>query len=497
MLTDQIHTALSAFRADPTKPLSGYLSPEQMTALQPSVPMLIGYSGGMDSSLLLFLAFLLQEKRGAPLYLCHLPHGIRGDEADRDADFAEEVAKAYGVKAFIVHRDIPRIAEESGESIEATARRVRYEVFASLMREHHIPILLTAHNADDTLETMLFHLMRGSGLPGLSGIPPVRSIGNGGLLLRPLLNTPRSDIEAFVRHYGIPYVEDSTNADTLYTRNRIRREVIPRLKEILPTAVSAAARSAALLREDRAYLEGEAARHLVAARDGDGLSVALVAPLDTPILSRVLLLYWKERLPTLDEYGEIHLREMISLVRSGKEGEARSLRKSTARIIKGRLCVDPVEEASPLPPLRTTLQYGQNFLPSRGICVTLTEKPASDRANSCTEAETNPNPKRNIYNSATQIDLCFDTISHMAFGEPVIEVRSRLPGDKILCRGMHRSLRTLCNEAKLSKAEREALLIFTLGNEIIWIPGLALRDKIACTDSARQILSITVFPSAE
>ena len=85
----------------------------------------------------------------------------------------------------------------------------------------------------------------------------------------------------------------------------------------------------------------------------------------------------------------------------------------------------------------------------------------------------------------------------MAFGTPEILVRSRLPGDKILYRGMHRSLRALCNEAKLSQREREALLIFTLGNEIIWIPGLALRDNIASTDSCRHTLSITVFPSAE
>ena len=85
----------------------------------------------------------------------------------------------------------------------------------------------------------------------------------------------------------------------------------------------------------------------------------------------------------------------------------------------------------------------------------------------------------------------------MAFDKPELLVRSRLPGDKILCKGMHRSLRTLCNEARLNQSEREALLIFTLGNEIIWIPGLALRDGIASTDSCRHTLSITVFPAAD
>jgi tRNA(Ile)-lysidine synthetase-like protein len=85
----------------------------------------------------------------------------------------------------------------------------------------------------------------------------------------------------------------------------------------------------------------------------------------------------------------------------------------------------------------------------------------------------------------------------MAFDKPELLVRSRLPGDKILCKGMHRSLRTLCNEARLSQSEREALLIFTLESEIIWIPGLALRDNIISTDSCRHTLSITVFPATD
>ena len=496
MLTDQIRRAISAFRAEQCPPPVGYTSPDSMSALPSNTPMLIGYSGGIASSVLLFLAHFIHLQHNAPLYLCHLHHGIRGEEADRDADFARNVADAYGIPAFIVHGDIPTIAAESGESIETAARRVRYETFEALMREHHIPILLTAHNADDTLETMLFHLLRGSGLTGLTGIPPVRPIGEHGTLLRPLINTPRREIEEFAQRYNIPYVEDSTNSDTLYTRNKLRREVIPKLCEILPSAVSNAARSASLLREDRAYLDSAAERILEKARVGTALERNSIQNIEDPMLSRVLLRYWKERIPDLDRYGEIHLRELMALVRSGKEGESRSLPQSTASIIKGRLLITGEKTEPSFPPLNTPLLLGENRIAERELDITITLLHTNDRNSSSNPPTTIGNRQRNIYNSATQIYLCFDTISNMAFSAPELSVRSRRPGDKILCRGMHRSLRTLCNEAKLSLKEREQLLLFTLGEEILWIPGLALRDGIAAKSNTERVLSILVSSSA-
>ena len=494
-LTDQIQQAMRAFRIEHSPPPVGYTDPDDMISLPENAPMLIGYSGGIDSSVLLFLAYHHQKQKSAPLYLCHLHHGIRGKEADRDAEFAEQVAEAYGIKAFIVRRDIPTIAKETGESIESAARRVRYEVFEALMREHHIPILLTAHNADDTLETMLFHLIRGSGLTGLSSIPPVRSVEKNGFLLRPLLNTPRSEIERFAAQYHVPYVEDSTNSDVVYTRNKLRREVIPKLREILPSAVSNAARSAALLREDRAYLDAAAERLCTSARIGETLSLTPLQNIEDAMLSRVLLLYWKERIPDLDEYSEVHLRELIALVHSGREDEARSLRKSTARIIKGRLLISNEKNAPSPPPLDRTFFLGENRIEERELNISLTLLHTNDRSPSSNSRTENGNRQRNIYNSATQIHLCFDTISHMGFSAPELSVRSRRPGDKILYRGMHRSLRTLCNEAKLSKKEREALLLFTLGEEILWIPGLALRDGITADQGTERVLSIHVSSS--
>ena len=111
---------------------------------------------------------------GSRIYAAHLNHGIRGEEADRDEQFCIEVAKDYGIRIFVHKADVPWLAKESGKSIELCARDVRYEFFSKVMRENSIPLLATAHNANDNLETVLFNLARGSGIAGLSGIPPKR-----------------------------------------------------------------------------------------------------------------------------------------------------------------------------------------------------------------------------------------------------------------------------------------------------------------------------------
>lgn len=182
---------------------------------------------------------LLQE--GIPFAVASCHFGLRGEEADGDWDLVRRWADGHGVRFFGARFDTAAYAAEKGISIEMAARDLRYRFFGETARREGFGCVAVAHNANDNAETLLLNLVRGTGLKGLCGmraasflpIPEYADIP----LVRPLLGMERSAIEAAVRELGIPYREDSTNAENLYKRNRIRNQVLPILREINPSVV--------------------------------------------------------------------------------------------------------------------------------------------------------------------------------------------------------------------------------------------------------------------
>lgn len=214
------------------------------TMLETGENVLVALSGGADSVALL----LSLRELGYSVRAFHLNHCLRGAESDRDEAFCRRLCDRLGVALTVERVDIAAAAGDS--AVEETARRIRY---ARLEHAAHGAKIAVAHNADDNLETMLFHLVRGTGAKGLTGIPPVR-----GRIIRPLIEIERREIEAFLRERGQEFVTDSTNADTAYTRNRLRQEVVPILRELNPQAVQAAARLSRQLRQDETCLQSYA-----------------------------------------------------------------------------------------------------------------------------------------------------------------------------------------------------------------------------------------------
>ena len=136
----------------------GFTSPDILSGLPKDTPILVAFSGGADSSALLSMTVEYARQSGAKIYAAHVNHCIRGDEADRDEEFCRKVAAGYGIEIFVLRADVPKLARERGESIETAARNVRYEFFSDIMKKHSIPILATAHNANDNLETVIFNI---------------------------------------------------------------------------------------------------------------------------------------------------------------------------------------------------------------------------------------------------------------------------------------------------------------------------------------------------
>ena len=209
--------------------------------VSPGEQVFCAVSGGADSMALLWGMYLLRDSLGITLEAVHFNHGLRGRESDRDEQFVREICDRYDIPLTVGRGNV--VAGEKG--LEAAAREARYAFFSTLPGK-----IATAHTADDNAETVLMHLVRGTGLKGLGGIAPVR-----GNLIRPMLGITRRQVLSFLEEYHIPFVEDSTNGEDAFLRNRLRHHVMPLLKQENPGLAENLSDMAMDLRREEAQLE--------------------------------------------------------------------------------------------------------------------------------------------------------------------------------------------------------------------------------------------------
>lgn len=229
---------------------------EQYNMLEECSHIVIGLSGGADSVclLLVLMDYIQKNKLQILLHAIHVHHGIRKESADRDRLFCEELCAKYEIAFDWVQVDIPRLARESGQTEEEAGRNARYEIFRKKAEKLGRARIAVAHHMNDQAETIIMNLLRGSSLRGMCGILPVR-----GAVIRPLLGTTRQEIEAFLLGCGQTYVTDESNYNTMYTRNRIRQEVIPYLEEkINPQVVRRIAEMADSVQEAEEFIQNRA-----------------------------------------------------------------------------------------------------------------------------------------------------------------------------------------------------------------------------------------------
>lgn len=221
---------------------------EKYVMLSEADKVLCGLSGGADS---VAMALCLKEM-GYDVIACHLNHMLRGAESDEDEAFCVRFCKNNDIKLYILRKNALEYSKCTGESLETAARNMRYQFFNETAKACGATKIATAHTANDNLETMLFNLIRGTGLKGLCGIPPIRDS-----IIRPLIFTERGTIERYLEGKGQDFRIDSSNHSDDYTRNAIRHNVVPELLKINPSAVKNAAGAAGLLRQDSDYLEAQ------------------------------------------------------------------------------------------------------------------------------------------------------------------------------------------------------------------------------------------------
>ncbi len=432
-------------------------------ALREAGSVITAYSGGADSTCLLrHLAHWCGEN-GVALAAAHVNHGIRGEDADRDEQFCRETCAKLQIPLYVRRENVPELARRTGRGLEETAREVRYAFFDELSGQFPDgAVIATAHNADDNLETVLFHLLRGSGTRGLSGIDPLR----GGRYIRPLLCDTGAEIRRWCADNGIPYVNDATNADTDYTRNFIRHNLVPQMEKIAENPRRSVLRMTSLLRQDNDFLEQTAAQYVP---DG-AVSVgrAVLASLHPAIASRVVFRLYDNAVRAENlraSLEEIHIREILRLTSSGISEASLSL-PGNLRFFADRRTVYLTREERSVPLsaedsgiVFTYPDDGDIFENERYII----KFSHGNHINNVQEDE-------NIYKLFICRTFCFDKI------KDILHIRYRRPGDTCVFGGMTRKVKKLFIDRKMTAEEKSTLPILLSGDEILWIPLFPPRD---------------------
>jgi len=284
----------------------------RLDLLPPGTAVLCAVSGGADSMCLLHF---LSRREGLRLVCAHFDHQLRGAQSDADAAFVRGICDAWGIPFALGRGDVAAFARREGLSIEEAARILRYAFLEEAADAEGCQVIATAHTADDNAETVLLNLIRGTALTGLGGIRPVR-----GRIVRPLLTTSRSEVLAYLSAQGVPHVEDLSNENEDFARNKVRRRIVPLLREIDPRASEHIAAAAEKLAQADRHLEGEAQDALTGLVTGPGRAALPWQALQRApeaLRGRMLLLLLDRLGVGRKDFGAVHLDAVLDLKQGG------------------------------------------------------------------------------------------------------------------------------------------------------------------------------------
>ena len=425
----------------------------------------VGVSGGADSVALLRFLAALRPQFGWDLVVCHIHHGLRGAEADRDECFVRALAEQLGLPCAVSRIDAAALALRDHISVEEAGRMARYAFFAQTAGEGGR--IATAHTLDDSIETVLMNLVRGTGLRGLCGIPRIR-----GNIVRPLLDCTRAEVEDYLGALGQPYCTDSTNLTDDYTRNRIRHDILPRLCALNPNFPGAMARMLPRLAAQQALtdcLAAQSAQQLHAACGG--LSRQGLSALPEPVCDRLLLrLLEQNRLPV----SAAAVERMTETLRTG--GKLDLAARSWFFVAQGDLAAVIYAPPGGIPPVPVPLPQEETpvilpFSPQKSLKLTL-----------CNKIVANTSEKFNISLLKYAIDC--DRIKGYSF------IRTRRPGDTICIGKKQLSLGEAWAAAGIPALLRPALMVLADEQGVLWAEGIGSSSRAAVTENTKQYVII-------
>jgi len=436
--------------------------------------VLLAVSGGIDSMVMLDLIARLAPPMKVHCAVAHFDHGLRGEESKRDAELVVEEAKKRGLRTYVARGDVARVAAQSKLSVEDAARRVRYQFLARVARKNDYSVVMTAHTANDNAETVIMNLLRGTGVSGLAGIPPTRSLVDQVLLVRPLLGMERSELERYASEVELSWREDASNESMEHTRNRVRHDLIPVLAGFNPSIVTTLNSTAAIMR---------------------GLEQYLSHAVDLAI-SKVQLGMTEERL----ELSITRLRHYLPAIQTeviqrlvSKSFDLPPIPYAAVERIVGLLWKDPGA--------RTDVGGGITAVRDRESLLILNEPPLPvpyERAFAVGESvqtdrfllNTEPLERRRVR---------FTRNSNIEYVDAdkiptTLTLRSWRDGDRFQPLGMvgEKKVSDFLTDIKVSVDKKKEVLVVADGDTVIWVCGLRLDDRFKVTSATERAVRFEV-----
>lgn len=460
----------------------------QYRMFSPGDAVLVGVSGGADSVALLHVLVRLVPKFSLRLGIAHLNHGLRQEDSDRDAAFVADMAEKLGLPCYSEKKDVQQYRRQHRLSLEEAARQIRYAFYEEVSERHGFDKVALGHHADDNAELVLMYLFRGSGLTGLSGIPPVRD----GKFVRPLIHASRADIAAFIADKQLTYVSDATNEDPQYLRNRIRHHLLPMLRSSYnPNIADTLNRLASIVRQEDAWLDDVSEpifrKSLTELKDGEvTLSVPMLRAAHPGAQRRVIRKAIAEVKGNLRRITYAHAEAVQSLLEE-KAADGKLNLPDQIRVMKtgDRLC----------------FSKGRLSVPADAICF----------------SHTINNPGK-VFIREIGASLCFSTIrkkniaafsgsERLPLREAVcnyfdmdtlsfpLTIRNFRPGDRFTPLGMTGSqkVKKYFINNKIPGAERTKCPILLCQGRIVWVVGHRMADFAKVTASTRNVLKVEFF----
>jgi tRNA(Ile)-lysidine synthase len=421
-------------------------------------PVVAAVSGGVDSMVLLHLLRGLCAQMGRSLWVAHVQHGLRTTAA-LDQQLVQETCTAWGVPCVVRTVQLSSLPPHERRGVEADARRLRYRALVEVAREVGACQVYLAHHADDQLETILWRLLRGTSLTGIGGIRP-RSWREGVEWLRPLLDLDKSHLYEYARRQQVPFREDESNLSTEFTRNYLRHEVLPRLRQIQPQAATMAARFAEVVQDEDEWLEAQAERAIATCTVRRGkhfvIDCTRFSELPRPLQRRTvkILLYCLASV----EWTLQHIDAVVQLVQSANPSARLSLPRGLgAERDYGVLRLGSLDEArSPA----SAFQRCWRLADGASLTVAVGGR-----------------PRWRFDCRIWQSELGLRSDGPWELRLPAVDelwVRSPRTGDRVRLFGRpgHKKLQDVFVDAKVPRRLRPLWPVVGIGDDIVWVPGV-------------------------
>lgn len=444
---------------------------EKHALFKPGDTLVVGFSGGADSTALLYLLTSLKDY-SLKLIAAHLNHGLRGIDSDNDEEFCRLTSEKLGIQFITKKLNISTIAKKNHINLEDAGRQERISFFDEILRLNSATAVALAHHADDQTETVLMRLLRGSGMTGLSGICYKNEKG----YVRPLLDIPSTDLKNWLSQKKISWCEDATNNDIKYLRNRIRHQLIPLLKSYNPSICQTINKTSDLMKTDDDFLQEETFRLFTLlckiSKNSIYFDSRKLLKLHPSIQRRLIRMVYQKLNGSLNSFDTEHCLKIIELCKISKNGRISlpngiQVYKSYKEIVFTILDLqrDELTPLNILEPGKYTLSDGSQIL----IC---------EENTTCIKFES----KRTM--SIDGDKAAFPWL-----------VRSYKAGDIFQPSGMngHKKIKNLFIDLKIPLQIRKTIPLFIADKEIFWVGGIRHSGKVAISGESKKIITIKLF----